>query len=109
MIDVQRVVTESDPGKEALQRLQKLQNDRVDQGRLQEELDALRDQLNKQRFTLRRRSSEDLSKQIEDKRIALQRFQDDAQRELEEARRKALDELEQRIMPVINQIGGSRG
>lgn len=110
VIDVQRVVSDSDPGKAALQKLQQLQNDRVEQGkRLQQELDALRDQLNKQRLTLAPEKLEDLQKQIEDKRILLQRFQDDAARELEEARRKALDQLEQKIMPVINEVGTERG
>lgn len=110
VIDVQRVVTESDPGKEALQKLKQLQDAKIDEGRgLQQELTALQDQMSKQRFTLSEERLAELSKETEDKRIALQRFQDDAERELDEARRRELGGLEQRIMPVINDIGAERG
>ena len=110
VIDVQRVVTDSDPGKEALQKLQKLQSDRVEQGkRIQADLDSLRDQLSKQQLTLAQDKLDELRKKAEDKGIELKRFQDDAQRELEEARRKTLDALEAKIMPVINTIGKEKG
>ena len=110
VIDVQRVVTESDPGKEALQKLKQLQDGKIDEGRvLQQELSALQEQMSKQRFTLSEERLAEISKEIEDKQIALQRFQDDAERELDEARRRELGGLEQRIIPVINQIGEERG
>ncbi len=106
VIDVQRVVTESDPGKAALEKLKQLQNKKLEQGKaLQQELDALRTQFAKQRFTLSDDKLAALQKQIEDKTIALKRFQDDAQRELEDARKRELDGLEQLIMPIINQVG----
>ncbi len=110
VIDVQRVVTESDPGKEALGGLGALQEAKVEEGRgLQQELDSLKDQFNKQRFTLTEEKLAELGKSIEDKTIALKRFQDDAQREVTEARRRALDALEQRIMPIIDTVGKERG
>lgn len=110
VIDVQRVVTESDAGKEALGKLQSLQDDKIAQGKaLQEELDNLRTQLSKQRYTLSDDKLADLNKQIEDKGIAMRRFQDDAQRELDDARKKALGALEQRILPVIDKIGKEMG
>lgn len=110
VIDVQRVVTESDPGKQALQKLKELSDAKVQEGQaLQQELATLRDQFNKQRFTLSEEKLEEISKQVEDKTIAMQRFEDDAQRELNEARRRALGALEQRIMPVIDAIGKERG
>jgi outer membrane protein len=110
VIDVQRVVSESDPGKEALRRLKELQDAKVQEGQqLKTDLDALRDQFSKQRFTLAEEKLGEISKQIEDKTIALQRFEDDARRELEDARRRTLAGLEERIMPVINQVGQERG
>jgi outer membrane protein len=110
VIDVQRVVTDSDPGKESLQRLRTLQDEKIAEGRnLQTELEALREQVNKQRLTLSEQKLAEISGQIEDKTIALQRFEDDAKRSLEEARRTALGRLEERIMPIINQIGKERG
>ncbi len=109
VIDVQRVVTESDRGKEALKQLKQLQDEKIAQGKqLQQKLDALRDQYSKQRFTLSQEKLDALQKQIEDQTIKLKRFQDDAQRDLEEARKKTLDKLEQEIMPIINQVGRER-
>ena len=109
VIDVQRVVSDSDPGKESLQRLMTLQNEKIEEGRnLQTELTALREQFNKQRLTLSEQKLEEMTGQIEDKAIALQRFEDDAKRSLEEARRTALGRLEQQIMPIINAIGKER-
>ncbi|MCU0304855.1 MAG: OmpH family outer membrane protein [Thermoanaerobaculales bacterium] len=110
VIDVQRVVTESDPGKQALQKLKAIQDGKIDEGRAkQQELAALQEQLSKQRFTLSEEKLAELSKQIEDKQIAMQRFQDDAERELEEARRRELGGLEARIIPVIDAVGAERG
>lgn len=110
VIDVQRVVSESDAGKEALAQLTQLREKKREEGQnLQKELDALRDQFAKQRFTLSEEKLTELNKQIEDKNIALQRFQDDATRELNDAQRKSLAALEARIMPVINAVGKERG
>lgn len=110
VIDVQRVVTDSDPGKEALQQLKELSDAKVQEGQaLQQELATLREQFNKQRFTLAEDRLEAMNKEIEDKSIAMQRFEDDAQRDLNEARRRALGALEQRIMPVIDAIGREKG
>jgi outer membrane protein len=110
VIDVQRVVAESDPGKGALQKLKELQDQKVQQGQtMQQEADGLRDRYSKQRYTLSEDKLHELEKQIEDKGIELKRFQDDAQRELESARRTQLDALEQKIMPIINAIGKERG
>jgi len=110
VIDVQRVVTESDPGKEALQKLKELQDAKIEQGRgMQQELATMQEQISKQQFTLSEERLAELRKQIEDRGIALQRFQDDAERELDEARRMELGGLEGRIIPVINQVGTEKG
>jgi len=110
VIDVQRVVTESDAGKEALGKLKGLQDSKIAEGqKLQNELDALKEQLTKQRFTLSDDKIEAMGKQIQDKGIELKRFQDDAQRELDDARRKALGDLEQKILPIINDLGKEKG
>ena len=50
-----------------------------------------------------------MSKEIEDEQIAIRRFQDDAQRELQEAQRRELGGLEERILPIINQVGQAEG
>lgn len=110
VIDVQRVVTESDPGKEVMQRLRGITDAKAQEGqRLQQELAELQEQFNKQRFTLSEVKQAEMSKQIEDKQIAIRRFQDDAQREVADAQRRELGSLEERIMPIINEVGQERG
>jgi len=110
VIDVQRVVSESDPGKGALQKLKAVQDGKIQEGQaLQQELATLQEQFNKQRFTVSETRLAELNKEMEDKTISIRRFEDDAKRELEEARRRELGGLEERILPIINQIGEERG
>jgi outer membrane protein len=106
VIDVQRVVTESDPGKEVMQRLKALTDAKSQEGQaLQQQFAALQEQFNKQRFTVSESRQAEMSKEIEDKQIAIRRFQDDAQREVQEAQRRELGGLEERILPIINKVG----
>lgn len=110
VIDVQRVVSESDPGKEALQQLKALQDAKIAEGQtLQQEITALQEQINKQRFTVSEDKLAEMSKQLEDKNIAMRRFEDDAKRELEDARRRQLGGLEAKILPIINALGEEQG
>lgn len=106
LIDVQKVVTESDRGKEAFQRLRELEAAKIEQGKtMTQEFEALKENFNKQRYTLSEEKVEAMTKEIEDKSIQLKRYQDDAQRELEAARRKELDKLEQSLMPIVQTVG----
>jgi len=50
-----------------------------------------------------------LNKEYQEKGIAYKRFQDDAQRDVQEAQQKELAELEKRVLPVINQVGKEKG
>ena len=106
VIDVQQLVQDSAAGKEAMVRMKKLQDDKVAQGKkMSDELDALQKQLNAQRSTLTDAKIAELQKEIEDKQIALRRFQDDSQQSLNEAQQKEYSELEKQIMPIITEIG----
>jgi outer membrane protein len=106
VIDVQQVVEQSAAGKEALARLKKLNDEKVAEGRkMAADLEALQKQLSTQGPTLTQDKVADLQKQIEDKKVALNRFRDDAQQALDDARKKELDGLEKQIMPIINDIG----
>ena len=110
VIDVQRVVADSDPGKEALQQLKAIQDAKIQEGQaLQQELAALQEQFNRQRFTVSEERLAEMNKELEDKTIAIRRFEDDAKRELEEARRRHLGGLEGKILPIINLIGKEQG
>ena len=110
VIDVQRVVSESDPGKQAIQKLKGISDAKVQEGQnLQQELATLQEQFNKQRFTVSEERLEEMQKELEDKSIAIRRFEDDAKRALDDARRRELGGLEERILPIINQLGQEQG
>jgi len=106
VIDVNILVQDSAAGKEAMTRLKKAQDDKIAQRKkLTDEVEALQKQLETQRVTLAETKVGELQKQIEDRGIALRRFDDDAQQQLQEAQKKELDALEKQIMPIIQEVG----
>jgi outer membrane protein len=110
VIEVQRIVQESAIGKESLARVQKLQQAKQeDLQKRQKELRDLETKIQDQGKALSEDAMEKLQKEYQAKAVELKRFQDDAQRELEEAQRKELGDLEKRIMPVINDVAKEQG
>ena len=110
IIDSDRVVAESTRGKAALEKLKTLQEAKVAEGRrLTQELADLRKRMEDGRLSLAPDKLEELRKQIQDRGIALERFQADAQRELEEERERALAGIERDILGVIDQVGKEQG
>ncbi len=110
VIDVQRVLNTSVAGKSAQDRLKKLQDDKLARAaKLQEDLKALDTEINTKKLSLSEDKLADLQKQLSDKQIAMQRFGQDADKELADARDKELVVLEGKIKPVIDQIGKEMG
>ncbi len=110
VIEVQRIVQESAIGKESLARVQKLQQAKQeDLTKRQKELRDLEQKIQDQGKALSEDAMEKLQKDYQAKAVELKRFQDDAQRELEESQRKELGDLEKRIMPVINDVAKEQG
>ena len=110
VIEVQRVIQESSVGKEALARIQRLQQAKQeDLAKRQKELRDLEQKIQEQGKSLSEDAMEKLQKDYQAKAVDLKRFQDDAQRDLEEAQRKELKSLEERIMPVIDAVGKEMG
>jgi outer membrane protein len=106
VIDVDQLVQNSAAGKESMTRLKKVQDEKVaERKKMTEDLQALQKQLEAQRATLSEAKVADLQKQIEDRGIALRRFDEDAQQQLEEAKRKELGALEKQLMPIIQELG----
>ncbi len=65
VIDVQRVVSESDPGKEVMLRLKGLTDAKSQEGQaLQQTFATLQDQFNKQRFTVSEARQAEMSNSI---------------------------------------------
>ncbi len=106
VIDVQMLVTESAAGKEIKGRLQKLADEkRAQAAKLQDEHDTLAKQIQTQGSTLTDVRLAELKKELEDKEVAMRRFEDDTKQQLDEAQRKELDGLEKQIMPIIRELG----
>lgn len=110
VIDVQRLVTDSVAGKEALAKLKKLQDDKIAEGKAkQDEIEQLRKRLAEGRLSLADDKITELEKQVEDKITSFRRFQEDAERELNKSRDAAFADIERRVSPIIEQAGKEGG
>ena len=110
VINVERLVQESALGKEAFNRVKRINDQKKEEGdKIQKELRDLEQKLADQGSALADDKRETLQKTYQEKAIAFKRFQDDATRELETAQKKELGELERRVFPVINQVGKDKG
>ena len=110
IIEVQRIVQESAVGKESLARIQKVQAGKQEElTKRQGDLRDLEKRIQEQGKSLSEDAMDKLQKDYQQKALDLKRFQDDAQRELEELQRKELGELEKKVMPVIESVAKELG
>jgi outer membrane protein len=110
VIDTEKILLSSTAGKKAVADLKRLQDQREKElaGRATE-LKDLQAKINDGRLSLAQDKLADLSKQYEEKEIGLRRAQDDATRELNKKRDEMLAQIDERVMPVINQVGKDLG
>ena len=110
VIDVQRVLATSTAGKSAYEKLKKMQEDRIAKAqKMDDEIKSLDNDINTKKLSLSEDKLTDMAKQLSDKKIAMQRYAQDADREVGEARDRTLADLEQKIKPVIDAIGKEMG
>jgi outer membrane protein len=110
VIDVQKVLSTSSAGKLAQERLKKLNDEKAARAqKMQDELAALTTDINNKKLSLSEEKLSEMQKQAADKQVALQRFGQDAERDLGEARDRELQDLEAKIKPVIDAIGKEMG
>ena len=110
VIDVNKVLSSSAAGKAASARLKQLQDQKMAQAqKLDDEIRTLDNDINTKKLSLSEEKLADMTKQLSDKKIAMQRFAQDADRELGEARDRAMAELNTKIMPVVDKIGKEMG
>jgi outer membrane protein len=108
VIDVQRVLTQSTAGKAATAKIKAVQDARLARARvLDEELRRLNSDLAVAGITPARRA--DLEQQIADKRVAIKRFAEDADKEIATTRNREVLALETRIKPVVDAVGKEMG
>ena len=110
VIDTEKILMSSQAGKKAVADLKKLQDQRENELRAKaQELKDLQTKISEGRLSLAQDKLADLSKQYEEKEITLRRQQDDATRELNKKRDEMLAQIDDRVMPVINQVGKDLG
>ena len=110
VIDVNKVLSSSSAGKTASAKLKQLQDQKMAQAqKLDDEIKSLDNDINTKKLSLSEEKLADMQKQLSDKKIAMQRFAQDADRELGEARDRAMADLNTKIMPVVDQIGKEMG
>jgi Skp family chaperone for outer membrane proteins len=109
IIDAQRLALESAPGKEAYSRLQKMQAQKKDDlDKVEKEARDLVQKLTDQGSSMPADKLEVLQKQADDKQKAWKRMQEDAQKDLQEAERKEMQALENRIGPIVKEFFSER-
>lgn len=110
VINVQKVLADSNAGKAALEKLKKMQDERAARlKKMDDEIKALDTDLAQKRLSLSAEKVEEMAKQISDRKINLQRAAQDAERELQTARDKELQDMEKLILPLIDEIGKEMG
>ena len=110
VVDVQKVLTQSTAGKVAYEKLKKMQEDRLNKAKsMDEEMKKLESDLNTKRISLAEDKLAEMAKQLADKKIAMQRYAQDADREIGEARDRELQALQVKIEPVIDALGKEMG
>jgi outer membrane protein len=110
VIDTEKILLGSNTGKKALADLKKLQEAKEAEGRAkQQEIKDLQAKLTDGRLSLSQDKLADMEKQLEDKMVVMRRFQEDANAELGKKRDQVLAQIDQRVMPVINQLGKEMG
>ena len=110
VIDVQKVLTQSTAGKAAYDKLKKMQDDKMAQAKsMDDELKKLDAEIATKRLSLSEDKLTEMQKTLADKRISMQRYAQDAEREIGEARDRELMALENKIKPVIDAMGKEMG
>jgi outer membrane protein len=110
VVDVQKVLTQSTAGKAAYEKLKKMQEDRLGKAKqMDDEMKKLESDLNTKRISLAEDKLAEMAKQLADKKISMQRYAQDADREIGEARDRELQALQVKIEPVIDAIGKEMG
>lgn len=110
VIDPERIVQESARGKQAIERLNKERDQRLAEGnRMRQEISDLQKRMNDGRLSLGQDKLKQINDEIEEKTIAIQRYGENAQREMQKLEQEMMDPIEQQILRVINQVGQEQG
>lgn len=110
VIEVQRIITDSQTGKAVLGELEKYskqQQDLLTQKR--DTIEQLRTRISEGQLSLAEDKLEELQKELESKTIELRRSADDAQREVSRRQEEAFKQIEKKVMPILQKMGEEGG
>lgn len=109
-IVLQRVVAESNEGRQASARVQALQQKKVAElNDRQKAAQGLQEKLDKSGAVMSDAARADLTKQVERANVDLQRATQDAQQEMQELQNQLQEEFQRRVAPVIEAVGKEKG
>ena len=108
VINAQEIMEKTKKGNQVQKKLENLQNAKrkILQAK-QQELEKLEKELNSPALNADTRARK--TRQIQDKRIELQRMVEDARKEMQQESQKELFALQKEIIPLIQEIGRSKG
>jgi outer membrane protein len=109
-IDLDGAIITSDQGKKEFGELQKyLEAKKTEMDNLKKEVDDLQNKLNVQGSKLTDEAREDLQDQLDIKNTSLQRFQQDAQKDVDNRRQRIGNSIGQKMLPVIKKVAQEKG
>jgi outer membrane protein len=110
VIDVNRIMTDSQRGKSVLAGIEKLQAERSAQLKtLNEELTEMQKRFQEGRLSLAEDKLAELQSQIEEKDRAFKRAREDAERDVQKRRADEIEKIETSVFPIINGLGKEGG
>src|SRR5262245_13457041 len=107
---LQRIANESTEGKASTAKIQALQQKKAAElNDKNKQLQTIQQRLEKEASVMSSTAQGDLQKQAERLQTEIQRFTQDAQQEIQELQNQLMQAFEQRIQPVLQQVGQEKG
>jgi outer membrane protein len=107
---LQRIANESADGKAATTQIQALQQKRATElNERTKQLQGLQQKLEKEASVMSTTAQTDLQRQMERLQKDIERFTQDAQAEIQDLQQQLQQQFEQRIQPVLDQVGQEKG
>ncbi len=107
---LQRIANESAEGKAATSKIQALQQKKAAElNDKNKQLQGLQQKLEKEGSVMSATAQADVQKQVERIQVEIQRFTQDAQQEIQELQTQLQQQFEQRMTPILAQVGQEKG
>ena len=110
VVEVERLLTESQAGKQALESIQAMGQEKEAAIQAKEaEVADLRKRLSEGQLSLSQERQEELNDALQRELINLNRMRDDAARDLKRVRDEAFERIERTVIPLIEEVARAQG